>query len=82
MKLGYIRLVLIVLGLFVGQNLFSQSGQIRGVVIDTKGEPIPGAAVYVPEAQTGAYANDEGIFAVAKLDVGQKLSGYQLYGGL
>lgn len=70
MKLGYLRIISTCIVLLVGQILFSQNGQIRGVVIDPGGEPIPGAAVYVPEAQTGAYANDQGIFAVSKLNPG------------
>ncbi|MFK7971325.1 MAG: carboxypeptidase-like regulatory domain-containing protein [Bacteroidia bacterium] len=70
MKL-FVRLGLCMLGLLLTVTTQGQNAQIRGVVIDVRGEPLGGAAVYVPAANAGAYANDEGIFAVSKLEEGK-----------
>lgn len=69
--IGYLRIGLSLIGLLLCFQSFAQNSQIRGVVIDAAGEPLPGAAVYVPAAKTGAYANDQGIFSVSKLESGK-----------
>lgn len=40
------------------------------ILSDEQGDPIPGAAVYVPEAQKGAVSSDEGTFSIADLKPG------------
>lgn len=51
---------------------FGQSslGTIRGTVVDENNEPVYGASVAIPNAQTGAYTNSEGIFSIPKLKAG------------
>ncbi|MEM6264846.1 MAG: carboxypeptidase-like regulatory domain-containing protein [Bacteroidota bacterium] len=61
--------------LFLTNSLIGQGSQIRGVVIDQNGEPLPAATVYLPEIKKGAYTNDEGIFSISRLEPGS----YQIW---
>lgn len=43
---------------------------VRGTVVDEYGEPVIGASVSFPSLGLGAHTNDEGIFSIPKLPVG------------
>ncbi len=56
--------LLIVITLFISsQTLFSQN--FRGRVLETSGEPIPGATVYIKEIKQGLICNANGEFQVS-----------------
>lgn len=56
--------------LFFSNSLFSQTGQIRGRVVDANGEPLVSATVFIPELKLGAYTNESGIFSINKVPDG------------
>lgn len=49
---------------------FSQTGTIRGTILDDEGEPLPGATVLIPAKGAGAYTDRRGIFSLSKLPAG------------
>ena len=49
----------------------AQNAQLRGTVIDINGEPLSGAAVYLPDLKKGAFANDKGVFSIAHIPAGE-----------
>jgi hypothetical protein len=44
---------------------------VRGTVVDEYGEPVIGASVSFPALSMGAHTNEEGIFSIPKLPVGE-----------
>lgn len=51
--------------------LYAQTGQIRGKVLNDKGEPMVGATVVILEPEIiGAYTDEEGIFDLSKIKTG------------
>ena len=51
-------------------SALAQSGQIRGRVVNEQGEPLVGAAIFIPSLRMGAYANEDGIFSLIKVPAG------------
>ncbi|MBX7242964.1 MAG: TonB-dependent receptor [Bacteroidia bacterium] len=50
---------------------YTQNGQIRGKVLNDKGDPMVGATVVIMEPEIiGAYTDEEGIFDLSKIAVG------------
>ncbi len=47
--------------------------KLTGKVIDIKGEPLPGATIYIHEARTGTIAGMDGRFATPEVPVGKYL---------
>lgn len=47
--------------------------KLRGKVVDTKGRPLPGAAIYIHEARTGTIAGTDGQFTTPEVPVGKYL---------
>lgn len=56
--------------LAIPDSAYSQIGGIKGTVTDEKGEPVPGVTVMIPELQTGANTNENGIFTLTKINGG------------
>lgn len=47
--------------------------KLTGKVVDTKGQPLPGAAIYIHEARTGTVAGMDGQFTTPEVPVGKYL---------
>jgi hypothetical protein len=65
------RAFLLFLLLLPGLAAWGQSTGIRGKVVNADGEPLAGAVVFIPELKAGAYANEQGIYALSKLTAGR-----------
>ncbi|TAE47331.1 MAG: TonB-dependent receptor [Bacteroidetes bacterium] len=50
--------------------VYAQSGQVRGTVVNADGEPLSGAAVYIPQLKLGAYTNEQGIYSIPRIPAG------------
>ncbi|MEO0469703.1 MAG: carboxypeptidase-like regulatory domain-containing protein [Bacteroidota bacterium] len=61
---------LFLLSFLILSQASAQNGTLRGKVVNTDGEPLPGATIYIPGQQKGAYTNESGIYAVPKLEGG------------
>lgn len=63
------RFLFIVLGILFYSNFFSQFN-ITGIVLDTEGEPVVGAAVHIKGTYTGSVTDDQGMFRILNLKEG------------
>lgn len=62
-------------GFLIAMLLFStsamaQTAQVRGRAVNTEGEPLVGATIFIPAHKLGAYTNEDGIFSVSKIPAG------------
>lgn len=65
LKLGNVRRVIIfVLAILLSNSMFSQSGIIKGIVVDEKGESIIGASVVVKGTVNGTITDIDGHFTI------------------
>ncbi len=48
----------------------TKSGKLSGVILDEKGEPLPGAAIYIVEIQNGVSSNINGDFTINNIASG------------
>lgn len=55
------------------QGASPMTGVLHGKVIDSKGEPVPGAAILVKGSKRGVMADDHGVFSIDNLEVGAML---------
>ena len=46
-------------------SLMAQTGSIKGVILDEKGQPMAGAAVVVPGTQKYAITENDGTFSIS-----------------
>lgn len=58
------RFALALIALFAGLSAFAQTSTITGVVRDSAGEPIVGAAVMVKGTTTGVMTNADGSYSI------------------
>ncbi|MDX1906032.1 MAG: carboxypeptidase-like regulatory domain-containing protein [Bacteroidia bacterium] len=56
--------------LLLPAGLLAQGGQVRGTVVNQDGDPLTGATVFIPALKTGAYANEDGIYSIARVPAG------------
>ena len=50
-------------------SLMAQTGGIKGVILDEKGQPMAGAAVVVPGTQKYAITENDGTFSIPAVQV-------------
>ena len=58
------RFALALIALFAGLSAFAQTSTITGVVRDSQGEPVIGAAVMVKGTTTGVMTNADGSYSI------------------
>lgn len=62
-------LILLALGLF-SQVLVAQTGQLRGKVTNNEGQSAPFVSVYLKEIKKGVRSDENGIFEISNINVG------------
>lgn len=73
------RCIMVVVLLAVGARVAAMPGtvppktKLTGKVVDMKGLPLPGAAIYIHEARTGTVAGVDGQFTTPEIPVGKYL---------
>ena len=60
----------VTLSMMVSLGLAGTDGTIRGKVTDDKGEPLPGANIYIPALSIGAAADQNGNYILLNIPVG------------
>jgi hypothetical protein len=55
---------------FIPSLALAQNLSLRGTVVSTDGEPLVGAAVYIPALKKGTFTNEQGIYSISKLPKG------------
>ena len=62
------RFALVLIALFAGVSAFAQTSTITGVVRDTAGDPVVGAAVMVKGTTNGVMTNADGSYSIRAKD--------------
>jgi len=58
---------------FIGFSVYSQNSEIKGVVVDVSGVPLPGVSVIVKNSERGTSTNFDGNFTINNIKIGDTI---------